>query len=143
VVTAFAQSTLQSQNNGNGSSDPQPGYTYYVVYSQTDGSIVAAVGCPSSPASCTPILQPGQSVVYITDQPALVKQLFDDAHNAKLGNWHVTLQTHQLAGTSATSSASIAPPGGISLIGAILPTLASLGVGTSGTLIWRRTQKQA
>src|SRR2546426_9257081 len=43
ILPAFAAST-----------DPQPGYTYYVVYNQTDGSIVTAVGCPPYPAACTP-----------------------------------------------------------------------------------------
>ncbi len=141
VLTAFAQSASQPQNNGNSSPDPHPGYTYYVVYDQTSGFIVGAVGCPPSPADCIPVLQPGQSVVYITDQPTVVKQLFADAYNAKLGNWHVNPQTHQLVSTASVNSGPVAPVSGISLIGFALPAFASLGVAMSGTFIWRRAHK--
>jgi len=130
ILPAFAAST-----------DPQPGYTYYVVYNQTDGSIVTAVGCPPYPAACTPILQPGRSVMYITDQPLLVKQLFADAHNAKLGNWHVNLQTHQLVSTASVNSGPISQVSGIGMISIALPALASLGVGMLGSFIWRRAHK--
>jgi hypothetical protein len=140
VLTAFAQSTPQPQSS---SPDPRPGYTYFVVYRQSDGFIVYAVGCPPSPAVCTPTLQSGQSVMYITDQPVLVKQLFADAYNSNLGNWHVNLQAHQLATTGTTSSASIAPGFGVSLFGTLLPAFASLGVATSGSLIWRRARRRA
>jgi hypothetical protein len=129
VLPAFADSV-----------DPRPGYTYFVVYRQTDGFIVYAVGCPPSPAYCKPTLQPGQSVVYITDQPELVAQFFTDAHNAKMGNWHVNTQTHQLVNTGTTGPV---PPTifGVSLLGTLLPALASGGVGTSGTLIYRRSRR--
>jgi hypothetical protein len=140
VLTAFAQSTPQPLSS---SPDPRPGYTYYVVYRQSDGFIVSAVGCPPSPAVCAPTLQSGQSVMYITDQPVLVKQLFTDAYNSKLGNWHVNLQAHQLATTGTMSSASLAPAFGISLFGTLLPAFASLGVATSGSLIWRRARRRA
>ena len=96
VLTAFAQSSSQPQSS---SPDPQPGYTYFVVYRQTDGFIVYASGCPPSPANCIQTVQSGQSIMYITDQPVLVKQLFADAHNSNLGNWHVNLQTNQLVTT--------------------------------------------
>ncbi len=142
VLTAYAQSTSQIQNN-NSSPDPRAGYIYFVVYRQTDGFIVYAVGCSPSPANCTPTLQPGQSVIYITDQPVLVKQLFADAYNSNLGNWRVNLQTHQLATTGTTSSAFVAPAFGVSLFGAVLPALASLGVATSGSLVWRRARRRA
>jgi hypothetical protein len=145
VVTAFAQSTSQPQNNSS-LPDPRPGYTYSVVYRQTDGFIVSAMACRPSPeigVYCTSTLQPGQSVMDITSQPVLVGQLFTDAYNSKLGNWHVDLATHQLVSTSPASSASIAPSLGISLVGAMLSTSVSLGVGTSGALIWRRTLRRA
>jgi hypothetical protein len=144
VVTAFAQSTSQPQNN-NSVPDPRPGYTYYVGYNQTDGSILYAVAClPSNGATCTPTLQSGQSLMYITDQPVLVKQLFTDAYNSKLGNWRVNLQTHQLASTGAPSSASVVPSiFGLTLVGLALPTSASIGVFTSGALIWRRARRHS
>jgi hypothetical protein len=132
VLPVFADST-----------DPRPGYTYYVVYNQTTGFIVAAMGCPPSPADCTPFLQPGEAVLYVTDQPLVVQQLFVDAHNAKLGNWHVNLQTHQLENTGTTISGPIAPPAArTSLIGTLLPALALLGVATSGTFVLRRARRQ-
>lgn len=133
VLPAFATST-----------EPQPGYTYYVVYGQTDGSIVVAVGCPPSPAYCKATLLPGQSVVYITDNPALVTAFFDDAYNGKMGNWYVNLQTHQLEGTASGGSGLILPsPFGILLIGTVLPSLALLGVATSSGLLWRRAHRHA
>jgi hypothetical protein len=137
----FADSTPTASQT---TTDPQPGYTYYVVYRQTDGSIVAAVGCPPSPAYCTPTLQAGQSVIFITDQPLLVKQLFTDAHNAKLGNWHVDLQKRTLVSTGSSTTGAVAPPTfGSTLIGLAIPLLGSIGVVTSGTLIWRRTRRRA
>jgi len=139
VLAALATSVLPVFAD---STDPQPGNTYYVVYNQSDGSIVSAVGCPS-PAYCTPKLQPGQSVIYITDQPTLVKALFADAHNTKLGNWHVNLQTHQLEVTAATNSGLVAPAFGIPLIGTVLPALAILGVAMSSGLVWRRTHRHS
>ena len=135
VLTAFAQSSSQPQSS---SPDPQPGYTYFVVYRQTDGFIVYASGCPPSPANCIQTVQSGQSIMYITDQPVLVKQLFADAHNSNLGNWHVNLQTNQLVTTGTTSSASVAQAFRVALFGTLLPALASLGVAASGTLVWRR-----
>ncbi len=144
VLTAFAQSSSQPQSS---SPDPRPGYTYFVVYRQSDGFIVYAVGCapsaPSSPANCAPTLQSGQSVMYITDQPVIVKQLFADAHNSNLGNWHVNLLAHQLVSAGTTSSSSFAPAFGVSLFGTLLPAFASLGVATSGSLIWRRARRRA
>ncbi len=140
VLAALATSVLPAFAD---STEPRPGYTYYIVYNQTDGSIVAAVGCPPSPAYCIPKLQPGQSVIYITDQPIVVNLLFADAHNAKLGNWHVNPQTHQLVSTSTTGSVTTAHPAfGIGLIGVALPALGFLGLATSSSLIWRRAHKR-
>ena len=146
VVTAFAQSPSQPQNN-NSLLDPRPGYTYTVVYRQTDGFIVYAVGCRPSPelgVYCKPTLRPGESVIDITDQPVVVKQFFTDSRlTGSSGNWHVDLATHQLVMTSPASPTSIAPILGISLIGAMLSFSASLGAGTLGTLVWRRTLRRA
>ncbi|HZY94300.1 MAG TPA: hypothetical protein VFE98_05480 [Candidatus Bathyarchaeia archaeon] len=142
VVTAFAQSTSQPQSN-NSSLDPRPGYTYTVVYRQTDGFIVYAVACRPSPelgVYCKPTLQPEQSFIDITNQPVLAQQFFTDW---KYDNWHVDLATHQLVRTSPVSSASIAPSLGIWLVGAMVSVSASLGVGAFGTLIWRRTLRRA
>jgi len=139
VVVAFAQSPPQTQND-----EPRAGYTYYVIYDQTNGFIVLASACPPSPAYCVASPQPGQSVIYITDQPSVVKQLFGDGHNGRLGNWHVDLQTHQLASTGAPSSASALPSAfGLTLVGVVLPTSASIGVVTSGALIWRRARRHS
>jgi len=140
VVATIAASVLPASAN---STDPQPGYTYIVVYKQADGSIVYAEGCPPSPANCAPTLQPGQSVVYITNNPILVKQFFADAQNAKLGNWHVNVQTQQLEITAAPTSGPVAPAFGIPLIGTVLPALAILGIATSSGLVWRRTHRHA
>jgi len=139
VLAALATSVLPVFAD---STEPQPGYTYYVIYNQSDGSIVSAMGCPPS-AYCTAKLQPGQSVIYITDQPILVKQFFTDAYNTKMGNWHVNLQTHQLEVTAATNSGPVATAFGIPLIGTVLPALAILGLATSSGLVWRRTHRHA
>src|SRR6266446_7036083 len=136
VLTAFAQSTPQPLSN---SPDPRPGYTYYVVYSQSDGFIVSAVGCPPSPAVCTPTLQWGQSVMFITDQPVLVKQLFTDAYNSKLGNWHVNLQIHQLASTGVTSSYCVASACGVPLFDIVLAAFVSEFLAISVSEELRRT----
>ena len=92
--------------------DPQPGRVYYVVYNQTDGSIAAAGGCPASfpPITCIPVLQPGQSVLWITDNPALVMAFFTDAENAKMESWHVNMQTHQLERLATTISGPVTTP---------------------------------
>lgn len=143
VATAFAQSTSQPQDN-NSVPDPMPGYTYTVVYRQTDGFIVYAEACmPSNGVVCTPVLKPGQSALDITNQPVLVHEFFTDAHNAKLNNWHVDLSTHQLESTSATSTGPLAPLASVtSTVSSALPGMGLFGLAISGTLLWRRTHRQ-
>src|SRR5438128_12695289 len=86
--------------------DPQPGRVYYVVYNQTEGSIAAAGGCPASfpPMTCIPGLQPGQSVLWIPDYPALVMAFFTDAESATTDSLPVYMHTHQPERLSTTMS---------------------------------------
>lgn len=144
VVAAFAQSPPATPNNQNDfPPPPQPGYTYWVIYSQTDGSIISAVGCPPGQAYCVATPKQGQSAVYITDQPSLVKQLFADGHDGKLGNWHMNLQTHQLESTATTSTGPIAPlVSEISTMGAVFPGMGLFGLAISSTLLWRKKHIQ-
>ncbi|TMI22690.1 hypothetical protein E6H31_01405 [Candidatus Bathyarchaeota archaeon] len=124
------------------SSDPQPGWTYYVVYNQSDGSIVWAAGCSPPPAACSPVLRQGEALVWITDQPALVNQFFEDAHNGKMGNWHVNTTTHAVE-VMTPSSIGLASPLQSSLVTqmlyrGILTGLGAIGILLSGIAIKRR-----
>ena len=129
-----------------GSADPQPGYVYYVVYRQSDGYIVAAGGCPSSssPNTCLPLMQSGESVLWITDNPTVVKAFFADLQHSKMEDWHVNLQTQQLERVATTSPMPLAPPAlGITSIQVLVPTLSLIGVAFSGVYIRQRTHKQS
>lgn len=128
------------------SADPQPDHVYYVVYNQTDGSIAAAGGCPASlaPITCIPVLQPGQSVLWITDNPVLVKAFFTDAENAKMENWHVNMQTHQLVRLATTSSGPVTTPVlGTTAIQVMFPALTLIGAALSTVYVRRRALKQS
>ncbi len=85
---------------------PTPGWSYYVVYNVADGTIVSADAC-SHP--CSPVAQDGQAVLDITSQPNVVSQLFKDAYNQKLSNWHVNKTTHAVEAINPASSVSVAP----------------------------------
>lgn len=125
------------------SPDPQSGWRYYVVYNQNNGSLVGASGCSPPPAACEPILQQGQAVLYITDQPAVVKRFFIDARAGKGESWHVNLQTHQLEKTTPTGSVTspLAFAGTWLINGGILPVIASVGVVLSAAFAFRRIHK--
>jgi hypothetical protein len=128
------------------SAEPQSGHVYYVVYNQTDGSIAAAGGCPASPSpiTCIPVLQPGQSVLWITDNPALVKAFFTDAENAKMESWHVNMQTHQLERLATTSSGPVTTPVlGTTSIQVLFPALTLIGAALSTVYVRRRAHKQS
>jgi hypothetical protein len=128
------------------SAEPQSGHVYYVVYNQTDGSIAAAGGCPASPSpiTCIPVLQPGQSVLWITDNPALVKAFFTDAENAKMENWYVNMQTHQLERLATTSSGPVTTPVlGITSIQVLFPALTLVGAALSTIYVRRRAHRQS
>jgi hypothetical protein len=125
---------------------PQPGRVDYVVYNQTDGSIAAAGDCPAflPPLTCIPGLKPGQSVLWITDNPVLVKAFFTDAKNAKMGNWHVNLQTQQLERSATTSSGPVTTPVlGTTSIQVMLPAMTLLGAALSTVHVRRRAHKQS
>ena|SRR2546425_4564010 len=126
------------------SAEPQPGHVYYVVYNQTDGSIAAAGGCSASPSpiTCIPVLQPGQAVLWITDNPTLVKAFFTEA--AKMENWHVNMQTHQLERLATTSSGPITTPVlSTTSIQVLLPALTLIGAALSTVYVRRRAHRQS
>src|SRR2546428_979601 len=123
---------------------PHPGRVYYVVYTQTDGSIAAAGACPASfpPITCIPVLQPGQSVLWITDNPTVVKAFFTDA--AKMENWHVNMQTHQLERLATTSSGPVTTPVlSTTSIQVLLPALTLIGAALSTVYVRRRAHRQS
>src|SRR2546427_12263470 len=78
ILPAFAASA--DPQPGQPGQPPQPGRVYYVVYNQTDGSIAAAGDCPASfpPITFFPVLQPGQSVLWITVHIKVDKEFISD-----------------------------------------------------------------
>jgi len=107
-----------------------PGWTYYIVYNQADGTIVSADAC-SNP--CSPVAHEGQAIIDITNQPIVVTQLFKDAYNQQLGNWHVNTTTHAIESIRPGSSVAVAPTQ--TLLGLLVYSGIPAGLGAVGALL--------
>ncbi len=109
---------------------PAPGYDYQIIYNGATGQVEAIAGCP---VQCRPFLSPGQKSLDITNKPALVAQIWQDAKRGGsfLELYSVDLTTLEVKRIQpATQPATASLPAGLDpLVLALLGLSSAAGAG--------------